>query len=46
MPEAAVNKHHNTLSPEGEIRAAGQRQMTAPTLDAMLSKEPYQAQFR
>ena len=31
MPKAAIDEHHNTLAPEGEIGFAQQRLIAAPT---------------
>jgi len=34
MPEAAINKNHDTILWKGEVRSSRQTEMPSPTLDA------------
>lgn len=39
MPEAAIDKDRHLFSPEGEIRSARKRKVSAPSFDAIFSEE-------
>lgn len=39
VPEAAINKHHETPLGKDEVRSAWQAEMPAPSLDAYLPKQ-------
>src|SRR5260370_549426 len=46
MPEAAVHEDDDALLAEGEVRPARKRQVTTPTLDAVLAEQSHQSPFR
>ncbi len=46
VPKASVHEHDNPLAPEGEIWFAKKRLVAPPAGDAVLAKDPDQAQLR